>query len=205
MKAAVVFLTFLLFSNVNRADEALYGSAPPPDAAFFRILNISDEKITVAVGQEVEVEVEPLEVTDYGFGSATGLVISIGDKTIVDSPASEQRFTIVYSGPDHNTQVIEDMPFDNKRMALIKMYNFADAQPLQLKTVDGKIEILKAVPLNGSAERVIKAVKLATAVYIGNEKLANTEPLLLQKDNVTSIFAVPSPNGIVLIVKGAEQ
>jgi len=203
--SAFCLLLWLFFSLPGFADEALYGPSPPPDAAFFRVLNLFDETVELHVGSEIKTDVEPYTVSNYGYASASKLRLELGGELVMESAQSGQLFTLVYFGSSKKTDVIEDLPFDNKRMALVRLYNVSHEQSIDLKTVNGKTSIISSVEFKSSKERMIKAVKLPVSVFQGNTKLIDSEPLLLQKNQVTSLFSVTGPNGLSLIVGETEQ
>ena len=197
---AFSLLFWLLFSLPNLADEALYGPAPPADAAFFRVLNLSDDIVALKVGSEINADVGSYSVSGYGYISASKFRLELDGVLVMDAAKSGQIFTLVYSGSGQKTEIIEDQSFDNKRMALVRLYNFSHEQAIELKTLNGKTSIIGEVGFTRSKERVIRAVKLPVAVFQGNDMLIDSEPLLLQKNQVTSLFSVKSPNGLSLII-----
>lgn len=203
--AGFSLLFWLLFSLPSIADEALYGPSPPPDAVFFRVLNLSDDTVDLQVGSEINADVGPYSVSGYGYVSASKFRLELDGVLVMDTAQRGQLFTLVYLGSGKKTEVIEDQPFDNKRMALVRLYNVSHEQAIELKTLNGKTSIINEIEFETSKERVIKAVKLPVAVFQGSDKLIDSEPLLLQKNQVTSLFSVTGPNGLSLIIGETDQ
>ncbi|MFC3095975.1 alginate O-acetyltransferase AlgF [Alteromonas sediminis] len=206
MKARVVILIMVcLFCSVVSADEALYGPAPPPDAAFFRLLNLSDSEVALQVSEGMSIDVNALEITEYGYLPASEIQLKVNEKSIADGLQPGQQLTLVYFGNQGGSIVIEDTPFDNKRMALLRLYNVSHNDDLSMKTLNGKTTILDNIAFKSSKERVIKAVKLPVALYRGETRVIESEPLLLQKNRVTSVFAIQNENGTSLLITESEQ
>ncbi|WP_100643159.1 alginate O-acetyltransferase AlgF [Alteromonas facilis] len=203
----VIFLVLASLISLRAAaeDEALYGKAPPPDAVFFRVLNLSNQVLDVQLAGLSMIKLEQQALSPYGFASAGKASLLLNNTPLSLPGAANSQYTLVWKGPTSAVQVFEETPFNNKRQARIALYNLTDIQTITLKTIDGKHVIIEGASQPAVAKRDVKAIKIATAVHSSSEQIATSEPLMLVRDAVTSIFAIQSSDTISLLVTQSDQ
>lgn len=75
---------------------------------------------------------------------------------------------------------LQASPPQDPEKARLVLHHQADAGPLSLKTRDGKVPVLDSVAAGSSAAREVKPVKVWLAVFDGDAKLADAEPVVLE-------------------------
>jgi alginate O-acetyltransferase complex protein AlgF len=201
-----LFLVGLLFSClVSAGDGALYGKPPPPDAVFFRVINISNQSLEVRLLDKTLTKLEKNQVSPYGFASAGNVSLVLNDKPQNINGAANSQYTLVWRGAAIETVMIEETPFDNKRQAQLAFYNLTNMPSLTLKTEDGKHNIVEGISSYSYGFRNVRAIKIATSVMSDNNVVASSEPLMLARDAVTSVFVIQTSNDVALVIEQAKQ
>jgi hypothetical protein len=203
-----LFLVGLLFSClVSAGDGALYGKPPPPDAVFFRVVNVSNQSLEVRLLDKTLTRLEQNQVSPYGFASAGDVSLVLNGKPQIINGAANSQYTIVWRGAASETVMIEEIPFDNKRQAQLALYNLTNMPSLTLKTGDGKHNIVANVTSYSYGFRNVRAIKIATSVTSNSKIVASSEPLMLARDAVTSVFVIQTSNDndVALVIEQAKQ
>ena len=202
-----LMIVLCLFSSLwaSAGDEALYGKPPPPDAVFFRVLNLSGELLEVKLQDKVLINLEHQAVSPYGFASAGKVNIALNDMALNLSGPAKSQYTLVYSSDDTAPIQIQESLFDNKRQARLALYNLSSMPHVSLKSLDGKHNIIDGVEPQDIKTRDVRAIKIATSVFSAEQNIAQTESLKLARDKVTSIFVLGDAESASLVVTQAEQ
>ncbi|WP_100656522.1 alginate O-acetyltransferase AlgF [Alteromonas flava] len=203
---SILLLNLLMLTNTAVAeDEALYGAAPPPDAVFFRVFNASEQNVEVVHQDKVLATVEPLQATPYGFSAVNAAMLKINNQPLTLTGPINSQWTIIVTAGSNSPLVILESPFDNKRQARIAVYNLTEHSEIALRTIDGKHTIIDKVPALEIATRDVRAIKIPTAVLAEEQVLVQSEPLMLARDGVTSLFITEANGSVNLKVVQAEQ
>ncbi len=205
MKRLILCIGILFSLFAVAGDEALYGKAPPPDAVFFRVLNVSGEALSVTLDDKLLIELEHQQISPYGFGSAGKVDLKFNGQSVAVDGGVKSQYTFVYSGADNAPLVLQEQLFDNKRQARMAMYNLSSVPQVTLRSLDGKHKIIENVATNDYSTRDVRAIKLATAIYAGEDKISTSEPLVLMRDKVTSIFVFGDTQTSSLLITQADQ
>jgi alginate O-acetyltransferase complex protein AlgF len=158
MRLTIICFAILFFGSVVAQDEGLYAPAPPADAAFIRIIhaapdaaavsaNISD----VAYGKLSFATASPYKVVLQGSRT-----LSAGDMSQDLEVAAGKFYTLALTA--NGVVVLDDATSTNRAKALLSLYNLSDIPSIDLKTADGKTEVLmgvgsgteKSIEVNGS-------------------------------------------------------
>lgn len=181
-----------LAALAENADEGLYDPVPPDGSAFVRFVNIDP-----AVKDEGP-DANGKEYDDVEFGTVSPYyVVPKGElKTTFESatataPIEEGKFyTQVLSGKEIKT--ITDSVSNVPAKAQVSLYNLSASSPeLSLKTADGKTAITQTpVKPFETATRAMNAVKVGTAVYKGDGKVADVDSLVLERGKAYGVFVM---------------
>ena len=205
MKRLVLCIGILFSLFAVAGDEALYGKPPPPDAVFFRVLNASGGALSVTLDDKLLIELDHQQISPYGFGSAGKVNLKLNGQAIAVDGGVKSQYTFVYWGTETAPLTLKEQLFDNKRQARLAMYNLSSVPLVTLRSYDGKHKIIENVGTNDYSTRDVRAIKLATAVYAGETKLSVSEPLVLMRDKVTSIFVFGDAETSSLLITQADQ
>lgn len=193
----LILLLALLFSfqaHAQNADAGLYNIAPK-GAAYIRLIN-ADLKLTaktaVIKGQELAVP-SFVDITPY-------YQIKKGDSELAWAgqmkffPIEERHYySAVFA--QGGVTIIDDENRDDRAKAHIRFYNFSDIDLANLKTLDGKINIVGPVKQGKSDTRDINAVKLGMAIFGNNKKLADIAEENFERGENYSVLLVKDATG----------
>lgn len=195
-------LICLQCSVVFSKDEALYEKEPPENAAFFRILNATENVSVDAKLAGVKIAtVKPLQVTTYGFTEDLKSNFSFnGKKMTIDTP-SKSLTTLVWNGVDI-FPITEDL-FTSKTKARLKLFNIGK-EIISLTTMDNKTKVIDGIGQHKYGYRDVNALTMPFSVTSSDGPLLTTENVSLKKGTVTSLFVIQHPS-VALYVKSEEK
>lgn len=190
----LVVLLSILIAHVPIAfavDEgALYADSAPPGAGFVRVFNSFTGKTVedVDIGGKVIKVLTPLESSSYVFLLAGSHTLALAGKTQTIALREGEFYTVII-GEKFPLTVIKDDAFNNRRKALVSLYNLVSQKEVDLKTADGTIAIIEDVGFLRNKTREINPVRLSVIATAGDAPLATASPVSLQWGKVFSLFA----------------
>ncbi|MCP5162260.1 MAG: alginate O-acetyltransferase AlgF [Hahellaceae bacterium] len=194
---AIILLWLPLSSSAG--EDALYGPVAPPGSAFIRVFNASAiESIDASAAELKMTDVASMAASDYSFLAPGDLNATVGGTPLTGKLAPNKHYTLVFLG-EGLAQLVEDAYFENRKKALISFYNFTDAQPLTLKTADGKVAVVSNTASGQRGERMLNAVKLGMSVFAGTAKVGDIAPYVLERGKVSSLFALGHSSAPVFV------
>jgi alginate O-acetyltransferase complex protein AlgF len=145
MRRFCVLVILWVIALVSAQEAGLYAPAPPADAAFVRVLHATPDAAPLSVtlgdtdfGEIAFAQTSPYRVVSQGV---RGLIA--GDITR-DLEVTAGKFYTVAVAPS-GVLVLEDASSTNRAKALLSLYNLSDLASVDLKTADGKTEVLMGV------------------------------------------------------------
>lgn len=187
------------------SDEALYGAAPSADAVFFRFVNASAEPLEVSVDGQAASKLTSRKVSPYGFLPAGKLSFSLDGKNVDLDLKQGEQISLIWLENDEYKVIYEDQ-FDNKKKARIKLYNISDYPTLELKTADGKHQVLEPIEQFDKGVRDVNAIRVPFSVVAPEgESVKVTDPILLTRDKVTTIFAFQNNSDVLFTIEETER
>ena len=190
-------------TTLARAGEgALYDPAPPAGSAYLRVLNVGDAPAEVGIGGK------PFASAAAGAASAY-IVTPQGSKALefkgrsetVSLEAGKFYSYVLGAAP----KLITDPPLQSRAKAMVRLYNLTDRPELSLKTADGKVALVENVPTSQAADRLVNGAKLSLGVYAGDERLAATPDVLIQRGAAYSVLAFGSGKTKIAWVESATR
>lgn len=194
--ALSLLLAALAFSGralaVN-ADAGLYDPVPPDGSAFVRFVSTfqTDGSDEVQINGKSMEYISFQELSSYFVAPSGKADIRVGDAQDELDLGEGKFYTVVLKGRN-DLQIYEDDVSGNLARSQIVFYNFSPQKSLSLKTSDGKVDVLPAVPANDKAVKEINPVKVSLAVYDGDRVLHNLGPVSLERSRSYNVIAYPN-------------
>ncbi len=179
----VLFSVFLIACNEETqagADEGLYALKAPANAAFIRIVNVSDAAVTAKAGVKDYGTVAPLSASSYYFFTKESADIIAADKKVTQALKAGQYYTAIL-GDD--LKIIEDTANINPAKATLALYNNSDSI-IKLKAKENTATIFNEVASGDHTAREINPVKVDLTLNItGNDTLMPIAPIIMEREN----------------------
>ena len=191
------FLVVLLAVAFNSAsaqqeEDDLYEPAPPPNAAFVRVLHAHPtlDVVTARVG-EVEygslryTEASPYRVVLQGERQVTvGSVL--GNLEVV--AGSFYTVAVIPDGDSRHLLIIGDTPNTNRARALVTLYNFTEIPAVDLKTSDAAITVLQKVEPYGSSSMIVNPITVTLAAFADGTVIGEAHEVRLERGAAYSVI-----------------
>ncbi|MFP4549626.1 MAG: alginate O-acetyltransferase AlgF [Spirochaetales bacterium] len=178
----------LLLATSLSAQEGLYGSGAPDDAAFVRVVNAADGQgeISTSIG---EAEFGPLsfaEVSAYR-PVATGLfAVRVGDQEVELVAQNGIYYTIAVTSS--GAMIFEDPEHTDPAESQVFLYNLLADSPARLYAADRGAEVIGAVEPGSSSQVSINPVAVELVVGSSGEDIANVGDPSLERGQSYSVF-----------------
>jgi len=170
-------------------DEGLYAPAPPPDAAFVRVLHaveggkVQEPRIgDVSFGPLAYTEVSPYEVALQGTHEVTA-----GGLSERLELSAGRFYTVALTGD--GIALFEDPTSQNRARALLLLYNLTDGE-VELKTADGSTDVIPATPPGEVGSVEVNPIVVAFGVFAGGAPRATFDEVQLERGAAYSAFAL---------------
>lgn len=196
-----VFALILLFisHSVLADDGALYDPTVKDDEALVRVLNLTNDTVTTTL---LPVNKEIKNVSSFDFSHYIRVKRGKVEMNINGKDSMLVKEINVRSGAYYTIalkvggelSVIQDPIIKKKGKAMLALYNFTHKETLDLKTSNGKINIIKNVSKGKSGYREINAVSLNMAIFDGATRIKATEQQQLMKDRILNIAIIETNN-----------
>ena len=186
----IMFLFLFILPAVALAggEDALYGSVAPKGSAFIRFFNA-----TIAAHGKLQVGNRRLAAAPYKASSYTYLEpgryhLESGSAVREAILASGQYYTAVLLAAD-TLVLIDDIPFHNKKKALLVCYNLTDSAHLSVITSKKKKVVFKDIPRLARRERLVNPVRIDLTLLdeAGHQTKAKT--IVFERGRMFSLFA----------------
>lgn len=179
--------------------QALYAPAPPPDAAFVRVVHAAQDlaEVTPEVGDTV---FDPL-----AFGAVTPYqTVTQGERTLQAGELNQtleiragRFYTLALTG--EGAVLLEDPTLENSARALLTLYNLSDLASVDLRTADGETDVVTRVA-PGEAESIdVNPIAAAFGVFEADVPVATFDEVQLRRGEVYSAFVfgpAEAPSGL---------
>src|SRR5690606_1746250 len=191
-------LSLALAVNAAPADEGgLYGPTAPAGPAFVRAFNAGTSELDLRLGPVSIKDVAPRASSDFSFLPAGSYSASAAGKRVPVDLKANQYYTLVQM-PGGELKLVEDPAFKNRQKALVRIQNLSDT-PVSLKTADGKTEVIETVAGKSRGDREINPVKVRLALFAGERKVSDLNPLVLERGEVAALYVTGSGSSLTPI------
>ncbi len=179
LKYLVILSAFQIAFSVLAQDEGLYAPAPPADAAFVRIINVSQDTLALTIGDMPYGDLAFTETSPYR-------VVIQGDRAIQAGLLSQEfsvevgKFYTVAVTPDSIT-ILEDKANENRAKALLSVYNLSDIETVDLKTADGATDVILGVAKGSESSIEVNGISVALGVFSNGQALHTFDEVSLER------------------------
>jgi Alginate O-acetyl transferase AlgF len=192
MKRKLIALMFLLFGNVGLAmagDEALYDAPPPPDSAFFRVLNADpdDKNVNVSLGDH--------QIKSVAKGISPYVIVKAGDQTVkglnTDVPVTLKAgafYTLAIVSAGGQTKLFDDKVLNDPAKSRLFFYNMSDAKTVNLFVPAALKDALSGLEPEAANSVELKApMELEFIAKSGDTSLATFSGVVLKRRATVSL------------------
>jgi hypothetical protein len=180
----------LLLAAPLWAQDGLYGSGAPDDAAFVRIIHATEGAgdVSPSIG---DAEFGPLAYTDVSpyRPVATGLfTVSLGSEEVELVAKNGVYYTIAVT-PSGAT-LFEDPEHTDPAESQLFLYNLLAEAPARLYAAGRGTEVIAPVQAGASSQVAINPVAVELVVSVNNEDVANVGDPGLERGQSYSVFVI---------------
>ena len=158
---ALLWTVTALFANTGAGyagDEALYDAPPPPDSAFFRVLNADPE------GKNVSVTLAGHEIKSTAKALSPYIIVKAGDQIVAGLTAEVPVtldaggfYTLAVVDASGATKLYEDKALNDPAKSRLFFYNMSDAKSVNLFVPAASKDALEGIEPNASNSVELKA------------------------------------------------
>lgn len=193
LAGAVLLLGLAGLAQAKDSNADLYDAVAPADSAFVRVLNLSSGSVEVSLSGKINPQkVAGGQLSGYRFVPNGVHRIAIGGQSLEADLKPNTASTVIYDGG--KLTLLADAFVNEPKKAQVAFYNLT-AEPVALKTVDGKHAIVEALPQNQTGGRMVNEIKIAFAAYAGDKSLATFDEQFLKKGRSYSYLLLPAGSG----------
>lgn len=182
----------LVLAPAQAGDEALYGPTAPPNSAFIRVYNATEEQIPLAtIASEKMTDVSPYEASEFEFLMPGSYTLTVGSLRQAVNLAPNRYYTAVLV-PGNKLQLLDNARYTNRLKALVTVYNLIDGVDLSLKTADGRTAVVEKIGNNAHGSREVNPVRTNFALFRGDTRVASVRPVTLERGKAFDLFVTGS-------------
>jgi Alginate O-acetyl transferase AlgF len=189
---ALIFMLTGLFGNmglVMAGDEALYDAPPPPDSAFFRVLNADPE------GKNVNVSLGDHQIKSAAKGISSYVIVKAGDQIVkglnADVPVTLKAgafYTLAVVGATGETKLFDDKVLNDPAKSRLFFYNMSDAKAVNLFVPAASKDALTGLEPSAANSVELKApMELEFVAKTGDSSLATFSGVVLKRRATVSL------------------
>jgi alginate O-acetyltransferase complex protein AlgF len=190
MKRVFIFLSLLFWGTMYAQEDGLYAPAPPADAAFVRIIHALPEGPTLsatiddtAYGEVSFAQASPYRVVPQGLRKVVA-----GDVSQEIEVQAGKFYTLALM--TKGVVVLEDASSTNRSKALLLLYNLSDLPTIDLKTADGKTDVLLGVTPETETSVEVNGITVDLAVSSQGQELQAFPRVSLERGAAYSAVVV---------------
>ena len=158
---------------------------PPEVSAFVRLITHPDYTgdMNVTLNAKTYVISDKSSFTDYYVVPKGAVSLQAG---LLDFTVDEGALYSVFLMPT-GAKAIKDPGHENMKKAQIIAYNLSSHAEINLKTANGKVDIIKDLKHLNVDMRAINPVKIQTALFVGDTKITSLPDLSMERGRSYSI------------------
>ena len=191
MKRLPFALLLLVSAGALFSQDGLYAPSVPEDAALVRVVNATNEPLSVDLGP-LRYDVGPRSASAYRPLQPGIFVVALGgERTVVEPPA--RAFLSVVASPVGITVFTDERHTDPARSQLV-VYNVG-SQPLEFRAVSPEAGLVPDVMPGASGARVVNAIRVEVGAFVGDDPVA-TARLDLERGESYALVVPASGSGV---------
>lgn len=184
MKFSCLSLMLLTTFAHSQDLNTLYAPAPPPDSAFVRLINTTAKPLSATLGGKAaaapKAGISTYLVIPQGTVAARSGTISVNLPVVAG-----KFYSAVWTGKTF--KLMTDSSADDRAKALLTVYNLSKAPSLDLKTADGKLNVVSGVKPGESGNRAVNGITVDLAAFNGVKTVASFKGVALERGNAYAI------------------
>lgn len=188
-------------------EEQLYDPAPPPGAAFVRVINLTGntDPAEVMIGDSFAGTVGALEASPYHVVEERETPIALGDAEAVAEIEPGRFFSVVArpNGDGIEITTLEDTPNTDQTKSQLALYNLTEETNVDLVTSDGKVVVFDDVAPGSATYRNVNAITIGLSVKVNDEVVATFDNVQLERGTAFG-FLVGGTDGLEVEMVQAE-
>jgi alginate O-acetyltransferase complex protein AlgF len=186
----VCFIFAFLGSIAFTQDEGLYAPAPPADAAFVRIVHAleSAPAVSVSVGDTTYGDLEFSQSSLYRVVIQGTRTLTAGDISQDLSVVAGKFYTLAITAD--GVLVLEDASSTNRAKALLSLYNLSSLATVDLKTADGKTDVLLGVTPGTQKSIEVNGITVDLAALSEGNEIQAFPGVKLERGAAYSVFVL---------------
>lgn len=169
-------------------DEQLYESAPPPGAAFVRVINLTegDRPVEVMIGGVLAGSIDRLDASPYRVVEEREMSVAVGEFEGVSSIEPGRFFSIVARGSDNDMMLttLEDIPNTDRTKAQLVLYNLTGETDVDLVASGGSLVVFEDVAPDSADYRNVNALTVDFSVMVNGTAVASFADVHLERGAV---------------------
>ena len=189
-RALAALVVVLAWPSLARAQDAgLYPEPPPADSSFVRVVNARGgaRAEAVTVGAMDFGPVGPAQATDYRVFRRGSLVVTTGGGSTPIEVVPAKFFSVVLTD-DGGITLVEDPMNTSRAKVVLAVYNLSGLAAVDLKTADGKVEIVRQVAPMKVESASVNPIKVSLAVFGPAGPVADLGEQKLEQGAVYSVL-----------------
>lgn len=171
MKRFLIVLLSLASAGALFSQDGLYAPAVPEDAALVRVVNATDDPLSLDLGPN-RYEVAGRSASAYRPLQPGIFVVAIGGERTVVEPSARAFLSLVVS--ETGVVVFTDERHGDPARAQLVIYNLA-SRPVGFRAVTPQAVLVPEVAPGASAVRVVNAIPVEVGAFAGDEALVTAE------------------------------
>jgi len=194
----VLFLAVVFGSASAEDEEGLYEPAPPPNAAFVRILHARPalDVVTARVGQMEYGSLRYTEASPYRVvlqGERQVVVSNFMNASLEVVAGSFYTVALIPDGDSGRLLIIADTANTSRARALVTLYNFTTIPAVDLKTSDAVTTVLQQVAPNSSSSLIVNPITVTLAAFAEEAVIGEVHEVRLERGAAYSVIVTGTP------------
>ncbi len=199
MYKSIIFVMTVLLAIALAQENGLYAPAPPADAAFIRIIHTAPDAsaLSASIGDVTYDELAFATASPYKVVLQGQRTLTAGEMTENLEVVAGKFYTLAVTG--NGVIVLEDATSTNRAKALLSLYNLSDLPSVDLKTADGKTEVLMDVSAGTQKSIEVNGITVDLAVSSEGTELQAFSGVSLERGAAYSAFVLGTADAPTVI------
>jgi len=191
----------LLVVPLSSADDGLYDPAPPPDAAFVRVVHAQPGtgELAPSLGSK------SLDALAYQQSSPY-VVVPQGERQASFGASGSAPFTVSAGSfytvalATQGVVLLDDPINTNLTKSLLVIYNLSDIASISLRTADGATTIVDGVAPGTVGHRAVNPLEVTLAAWSGDAAIQAFDTLKMERGEAYSVFVMGTGSDVTAVL-----
>lgn len=174
-------------ASSRAGEDALYGPTAPPDSAFIRVFNATDQaEVDARIADAELTDIASWKVSEFAFVPAGTHKLIVGALSQPLALQADHYYTAVANAG--TVRLLDNTRYVNRLKAMVILYNLTDASRLSLRTHDGRAPVIQNVAAYAFGTREVNPARAQLVVYDGEQKIADAPTMTFARGKAYSLF-----------------